>query len=73
MHNVRVTVNHKSIISHDYNEVNWTKNGEFCFTDKDLFSCHIKQIMNVLSFMLWNKYFHSVKDEMFHSSSCFTS
>ena len=31
--------------------------------DKDLFWCYIKQIMNVFSFVQWNKYFHSVKDE----------
>ena len=24
--------------------------------------------MNVFSFVLWNKYFHEVKDEMYHSS-----
>ena len=24
--------------------------------------------MNVFSFVQWNKYFHSVKDEMFHST-----
>ena len=35
--------------------------------DKDLVWCYIKQIMNVFSFVQWNKYFHSVKDEMFHS------
>ena len=29
--------------------------------DKDLFWCYIKQIMNVFSFVQWNKYFHSVK------------
>ena len=40
-----------------------TKHGEFCFAEKDLFSCYIKQIMNVFSFMQWNKYFHKVKDE----------
>ena len=34
--------------------------------DKDLFWCYIKQIMNVFSFVQWKKYFHSVKDEMFH-------
>ena len=39
------------------------------FAVKDLFSCYIKQIMNVFfSFVQWNKYFHSVKDEMFHST-----
>ena len=31
-------------------------------------SCYIKQIMNVFAFVQWNKYFHSVKDEMFHST-----
>ena len=36
--------------------------------DKDLFWRYIKQIMNVFSFVQWNKYFHSVKDEMFHST-----
>ena len=32
--------------------------------DKDLFWCYIKQIMNVFSFVQWNKYFHSVKAEL---------
>ena len=47
-----------------------SKHGEFCFTEKDLFSCYIKQIglMNVFSFVQWSKHFHSVKDEMFHST-----
>ena len=42
--------------------------GRFCFAEKDLFSGYIKQIMNVFSFVQWNKYFHSVKDEMFRST-----
>ena len=36
--------------------------------DNDLFWCHIKQITNAFSFVQWNKYFHSVKDEMFDST-----
>ena len=56
----------KFIISGGYNEVILTKDGELCFTEKSLFSCFIKQIMNVFSFVEWNKYNHSLKDEMFH-------
>ena len=40
-----------------------TKHGEFCFAEKDLFICYIKQIMNVFSFVQWNRYFHSVNDK----------
>ena len=29
---------------------------------------HLKQTMNVSLFMQWNWYFHSVKDEMYHST-----
>ena len=54
-----------STISHSYHRMNGLKHSEFCFADKDLLKCHIKQIMNVFSFVQWNKYFHLVKDEMF--------
>ena len=57
----------KSTNSCGCNEI-LTKHGEFCFAKKDLFSCHIKQILNVFSFVQWYKYFHEVKDEMFHST-----
>ena len=40
----------------------------FVLLKTDLFSCYIKQIMNVFPFVQWNKYFHSVKDELFHST-----
>ena len=61
---------HEFTISRGYNKVNFTKHGEFGFVEKHLFSCYIKQIMNVFSFVQWNKYFHSVKDE---NISSFTS
>ena len=38
---------HESTISRGNNEMNLTKHGEFCFAEKDLFSCYITQIMNV--------------------------
>ena len=38
------------------------------FKNLNLCTSYIKQIMNVFSFMQWNKYFHSVKDEMYLSS-----
>ena len=34
----------------------------------NLCTIYIKQIMNVFSFVQWNKYFHSVKDEMYYST-----
>ena len=33
------------------------------FKNLNLCTSYIKQIMNVFSFVQWNKYFHSVKDE----------
>ena len=41
---------HESINSRSYNKDNLTKYGEFCSAEKDLglFSCYIKQIMNVV-------------------------
>ena len=38
------------------------------FKNFNLCTSYIKQIMNVFSFVQWNKYFHSVKDEMYHST-----
>ena len=38
------------------------------FKNLNLCTSYIKQIMNVFSFVQWNKYFHSVKDEMYHST-----
>ena len=38
------------------------------FNNLNLCTSYIKQIMNVFSFAQWNKYFHSVKDEMYHSA-----
>ena len=58
-HNARA----QCTVSCGCNKVNWTKHGEFCFANKDLFCCYTKQ-MNVFSFVQWNIYFHSVKDEM---------
>ena len=36
------------------------------FKNLNLCTSYIKQIMNVFSIVQWNKYFHSVKDEMYH-------
>ena len=36
------------------------------FKNLNLCTSYIKQIMNVFSFVQWNKYFHSVKDELYH-------
>ena len=36
--------------------------------DKLFIFCE-QSLMNVFSFLWWNKYFHSVKDEMFHYNS----
>ena len=38
------------------------------FKNFNLCTSYIKQIMNVFKFVQWNKYFHSVKDEMYHST-----
>ena len=38
------------------------------FKNLNLCTSYIKQIMNVFSFVQWNKYFHSVKEEMYHST-----
>ena len=38
------------------------------FKNLNLRTSYIKQIMNVFSFVQWNIYFHSVKDEMNHST-----
>ena len=38
------------------------------FKNLNLCTSYIKQIMNVFSFVQWNKYFHSVKDEIYHST-----
>ena len=38
------------------------------FKNLNLCTNYIKQIMNVFSFVQWNKCFHSVKDKMFHST-----
>ena len=46
----------------------WLNMVSFVLLKKIYFSCYIKQIMNVFSFVQWNKYFHEVKDEMFHST-----
>ena len=35
------------------------------FKNLNLCTSYIKQIMIVFSFVQWNKYFHSVKDEMY--------
>ena len=35
------------------------------FKNLNLCTSYIKQIMNVFSSVQWNKYFHSVKDEMY--------
>ena len=40
--------------------LNLSKNLNLC-------TSYVKQITNVFSFMQWNKYFHSVRDEMYHS------
>ena len=61
-------VMHESTISCGNNEMNLTKHGEFYFADKDLFSCLYKTNNECFSFVQWNKYFHEVKDEMFHST-----
>ena len=42
--------------------LNLFKNLNLCTTS------YIQQIMKVFSFMHWNKYFHTVKDEMYHST-----
>ena len=34
--------------------------------DFEFFYKYIQQIMNAFSFVQWNKYFHSVQDEMYH-------
>ena len=49
-------------------KVNWTQLGECCIA-KDLFSCFIRQVINVSLFIQWNKYFHLKKDKMVHSMS----
>ena len=38
------------------------------FKNLNLCTSYIKQMMNVFSFMHCNKYFHLVKDEMYHST-----
>ena len=38
------------------------------FNKLNLCTSYIKQIMNVFSFVKWNKYFYFVKDEIFHST-----
>ena len=40
--------------------LNLSKNLNLC-------TSYVKQITNVFSFVQWNKYFHSVRDEMYHS------
>ena len=43
------------------------KSSLFIFENLNLCSSYTKQIMNVFLLVQWNKYFHSVKDEMHHS------
>ena len=57
----------ESTISCCCDKVNWTQGG--CCTAKDLFSCFIRQVINVSLFIQWNKYFHLKKDKMVHSMS----
>ena len=38
------------------------------FKNLNLCTSYIQQVMNVFSFVQWYKYFHSVKDEMHHST-----
>ena len=46
----------------------WLNMVSFVLLKEIYFAVNIKQIMNNFSFVQWNKYFHSVKDEMFYST-----
>ena len=60
-------VMHDTTISSVNFEVNLTKHGELYFAEKDLLSYYMKKKKS-LSFVLWNKYFHSL-NETFHLST----
>ena len=70
MYKTGVTVAFKPWV-YNFPQLWWSKLDKMAnlvlLTKIHLFICS-KQITNVFSFVQWNKYFHSVKDEMFYST-----